>query len=101
MKTKVIHSQTKAAWNIVGTMPNDTYKLVRVPYYINGRVAIDDPINQEERKRAFKLAESISKFLNTAENAPADLSECIIPVEQLKRMFKESGIINATSEKES
>ena len=101
MKTKVVHSQTKAAWNIVGTTPGLTYKLARIPYHVRVDTENDDPINQEERKRAFKLAESISRFLNTASKAPADLSECVIPIDQLKRMFKEGGIINATSEKES
>ena len=37
VKTKVVHSQTKSAWNVIGTDLGGKYKIARVPY-----VTIDD-----------------------------------------------------------
>lgn len=91
MKTKVVHSQTKAAWNIVDTIPGDTYKLARIPYYVIAHLKNDDPLNQDERKRAYDLAERTSRFLNysTASplNEPSDESERVVPADDLKRIF--------------
>lgn len=32
--TKVVHSQSKIAWNVVGTELGQKYKIARVPYLI-------------------------------------------------------------------
>lgn len=32
IKTKVVHSKTKPAWNVVGTDLGKKYKIARVPY---------------------------------------------------------------------
>ena len=32
IKTKVVHSQTKSAYNVVGTSLGNKYKIARIPY---------------------------------------------------------------------
>jgi len=32
IKTQVVHSQSKSAWNVIGTVPGCKYKIARVPY---------------------------------------------------------------------
>ena len=32
LNVKVKHSETKDAWNIIGDIPGDKYKIARVPY---------------------------------------------------------------------
>lgn len=64
MKTKVIHSQTKIAWNVVNTKLGAKYKLARVPYVNNTGDLISD---ERERNEAFQIAKFISDCLNMAE----------------------------------
>lgn len=59
MKTQIKHSHSKSAWNIVGTMLGDTYKLARIPYNVCGNESLDE----KERGRALKLAEYIQEKL--------------------------------------
>jgi intein-encoded DNA endonuclease-like protein len=58
IKTKVVHSQSKSAWNVIGTTLGAKYKIARVPYVqgING-----------ERKEALDHAEFISWCFNNAD----------------------------------
>ena len=58
--TKVIHSESKTAWNVVNTRVGGTYKLARVPYTICNTGSIDE----RERKRALNIARYISECLN-------------------------------------
>ena len=34
IETKVIHSESKDAWNVVGDVPGAKYKVARVPYLV-------------------------------------------------------------------
>lgn len=56
IKTKVVHSQTKPAWNVVGTILGGKYKVARVPY-----VCCDDEnVTNRNRAEAFEHAMFIS-----------------------------------------
>ena len=65
-KTKVVHSETKDAWNVIGTMLGNKYKIARVPYYEedsdNFKVA-----NAAWKKEAEKDAKFISECFNNRE----------------------------------
>ena len=58
IKTKVVHSQSKSAWNVIGTTLGAKYKIARVPYV--------EGINRE-RKEALEHAEFLSWCLNNAD----------------------------------
>lgn len=58
--TKVVHSQTKASWNIVGTVFGDIYKVARVPYLSSG----DEKDINKSRKEAYERAAFISSCFN-------------------------------------
>lgn len=62
IKTKVVHSQTKSAWNIIGEKLGGKYKIARIPYCTGGYF-IDD----RNREEAFKHAEFISYCFNNSE----------------------------------
>lgn len=61
IKTKVVHSQTKPAWNVVGTSIPGKYKIARCPYQV-----IEDSENLDTRewKEAFEHATFISDCFN-------------------------------------
>ena len=63
IKTRVVHSQSKAAWNIVGVQLGRKYKVARVPYIVTDIPAID----KRERQEAFEQAEFISYCFNNAD----------------------------------
>jgi hypothetical protein len=63
IKTKVVHSQTKSAWNIVGLNAGMKYKIARVPYY----VCENDLISEQNRQEAFTHAEYISWCFNCSD----------------------------------
>lgn len=63
IKTKVIHSQSKPAWNVVGTKLCGKYKIARVPYVVTN----NDEVNEIEKKEAFEHAEFISYCFNNSE----------------------------------
>ena len=63
MKTKVVHSQSKSAWNVVGTELGGNYKITRVPYL----VGVCEHIDAKNRGDAYKIAEFISKKLKELE----------------------------------
>jgi hypothetical protein len=59
MKTKVVHSQSKTAWNIIGTELGGKFKIARIPY-----VCIDDEIHDTMQKsEALKIALFVSKSM--------------------------------------
>jgi hypothetical protein len=63
MKTKVKHSESKNAWNVVGNSPGGKYKIARVPYLsIEG----SDLLTRKEKLEAFKHAEFISFCFNNS-----------------------------------
>lgn len=63
IRTKVVHSQTKPAWNVIGAIPGRKYKIARVPYLI---VACDAVLSHMEKQEAFEHAEFISYCFNNS-----------------------------------
>jgi hypothetical protein len=65
IKTTVVHSQSKNAWNIIGTLAGGKYKIARVPYLL-----LDDSeiVNTRNKMEALEHAQYISFCFNNAEN---------------------------------
>lgn len=63
IKTKVVHSQSKDAWNIVGTQLGKKYKIARVPYILTDRLETND----RDKNEALEHAEFISACFNNSE----------------------------------
>jgi len=69
IETKVKHSESKSAWNVVGTILGGKYKIARIPY-----VPSSDPIiDTRERTEALKYATFISRCFNNAEKISESL----------------------------
>lgn len=60
IETKVVHSQTKPAWNVVGETWGKKYKIARIPYVVSTNSEID----RVERQEAFEHAKFISYCFN-------------------------------------
>lgn len=60
IKTKVVHSQTKAAWNIVGLKLAGKYKIARVPYLLVN----DQEVSDRNKLEAFEHAVFIAYCFN-------------------------------------
>ncbi len=69
IKTKVVHSQTKAAWNVIGKRLGDKYKIARVPYM----VCDDETISIRNRTEAFNHAQ----FINACFNNSDEIFKCL------------------------
>ena len=63
IKADVKHSQSKAAWNVVGLETGGLYKIARVSYPVFG----DEISDAIEKSDALERALFISKCLNNAE----------------------------------
>ena len=64
IKTRVVHSQSKSAYNVVGTNPGAKFKIARVPYF---ELKTDDPfVNDFNKDEAFLHAEFISFCFNNS-----------------------------------
>lgn len=62
IKTRVVHSQTKSAWNVIGVKVGGKYKIARVPY-----ITLDDQeLTGRNRAEAYKHAEFISYCFNNS-----------------------------------
>ena len=62
VETKVVHSESKSAWNLVMTGLGGKYKICRVPY-----VTVDnDEFTERNRKEALKHAQFISYCFNNS-----------------------------------
>lgn len=48
IKTKVVHSRTKDAWNVVGTSLGEKYKIARIPYTFMSENCITSVRNKAE-----------------------------------------------------
>jgi len=64
--TKVKHSESKPAWNVIGTTLGGKHKIARVPYVV---IMDDDEkvrkvFNEYEKQQAHKIARFISRALN-------------------------------------
>lgn len=60
IKTRIVHSQTKSAWNIVSEKLGGKYKIATVPYLL----VDDQKSNDMNRVEAFEHAEFISYCFN-------------------------------------
>ena len=63
LKTRIVHSQTKSAWNIVGEKLGDKYKIARVPYL----TIENNDISDNNRVEAFEHASFISYCFNNSD----------------------------------
>lgn len=63
LKVKLKHSQTKSAWNIIGTIPGDKYKIARIPYSVYD----NEIISNNNREEAYNIAEYIETCLNQSD----------------------------------
>lgn len=64
IKTKVVHSKSKSAWNIIGTLAAAKYKIARVPYLV---VDGSEILSTREKSEALKHAEFISYCFNNSQ----------------------------------
>jgi len=69
-KTKIIHSETKDAFNIIGRIAGKKYKIARVPYL----VCDDDKMNIRNKKEALVHADFIDYCFNNSEEICKDRS---------------------------
>jgi hypothetical protein len=58
--TKVKHSKSKSAWNVIGETLGAKYKIARVPYFFND----SEILNTREKEVAFEHAMFISFCFN-------------------------------------
>lgn len=63
IKTKVVHSESKSAWNVVGSGLSGKHKIARVPYVVTD----NEIINTKEKAEALLHAEFISKCFNKSD----------------------------------
>ena len=63
IKTRVIHSKTNSAWNVVGVKLGGKHKIARVPYI----VTCDQDVNDTNREEALEHAEFISHCFNQSD----------------------------------
>ncbi|MDA0175898.1 hypothetical protein OOZ35_14190 [Mesoflavibacter profundi] len=63
IKTKVVHSQSKSAWNIISTDLGKKFKIARVPYLVTGNHVID----LTEKSEALKHAKFICACFNNSD----------------------------------
>lgn len=63
IKTKVVHSQSKTAWNIVGETLGRKYKIARIPYTMTN----NDEINSINFKEALAHANFIRYCFNNSD----------------------------------
>ena len=62
IKTKVEHSQSKTAWNVIGTSLGGKYKVARIPYLMCDSYAT----SKNNRIEALKHAKFISHCFNNS-----------------------------------
>ena len=63
IETKVVHSASKNAWNIIGTRWGGKYKIARIPYIYLEQNA---PFYERKKQEALEHAQFISDAFNKA-----------------------------------
>lgn len=63
IKTEVVHSQSKHAWNVIGKNLGGKYKIARIPYLVTGNEIIDTV----EKSEALRHAQFISRCFNKSD----------------------------------
>ena len=61
IKTKVVHSKSKDAWNVIGTELGKKHKIAVVPYMVSETLQI---VNERNKKEALQHAQFISDCFN-------------------------------------
>jgi hypothetical protein len=67
-KTKVVHSQSKLAWNVIGTELGKRYKIARIPY----TEYADEILSFRYKQEAFNIADFISYCFNNSKEILKD-----------------------------
>lgn len=64
IKTNVVHSQSKSAWNIIGEQSGGKYKIARIPYLV-----VDDSeiLTTKNKYEALLHAQFISECFNNSD----------------------------------
>lgn len=70
MKCKIKHSESKSAWNVVGTMSGGRYKLARFPY----SSCADNELTRQESRRAKANAELFANAFHKDKEEKQELS---------------------------
>lgn len=65
IKVKVKHSESKTAWNIIGTMLGDKYKIARIPY-VKEEGNDWEKHNTKQKEKALNQAEFIAYCFNNS-----------------------------------
>lgn len=63
LKTKVVHSESNTAWNVINTKIPGKFKIARIPYLVCDNSIIDT----KEKSEALNIAEFISYCFNNSE----------------------------------
>ena len=63
-KVEIKHSESKDAWNVIGTNVGSRYKIARIPYLVLKDVDYKDMTNTREKAEALKIAEFIVQSFN-------------------------------------
>lgn len=63
IKTEVVHSESKDAWNVIGKSLGKKHKIARVPYLICG----DNESDTKQRTEALLHADFISSCFNKSD----------------------------------
>ena len=79
--TKVVHSTTKPAWNVVGTRLGGKYKIARLPYLVGNGEEIDEM----NRLEAFEHAEFVAYCFNNSGNILQKKNEEIPPLPEVNQ----------------
>jgi hypothetical protein len=76
IKTKVIHSKSSPAWNVVGTKLGGKYKIAKVPYLPSESMEVLD----KERDEALEHATFISYCFNNSHIICLDDDEVVVDI---------------------
>ncbi len=77
IKTKVVHSETKSAWNVIGDTVGGKYKIARVPYVV---ATDDEEITTRYRLEALEHANFISDSFNKDYESKSKKCPCVIVI---------------------
>ena len=69
IKTRVVHSQTKSAWNVVSEILGGKYKIARVPYL----TISNEELSERNRVEALEHANFISHCFNNSGSKRPDI----------------------------
>jgi len=64
IKTEVVHSQSKTAWNVVGVKLGGKYKIARIPYIVDYN---SETLTTVSRQEALLHAQFISECFNNSD----------------------------------